>query len=152
MRVIGVDPGGVSTGIVVRDGRILVAHTTVKGMLLSPHYPGLVISAIELAMELGTFIALEDTTHPGWHHKGKPKPINLDGLRATERVVGAILGRFSGVILVPPASHGQGPLEAYPEELRPSTGQGRGFDGYRHERSAHDVAVAAVMLVKLASR
>lgn len=154
MRIIGIDPGGVESGIVVRDGRQLIAHTTVFGELLDPHYPGLVVARIELAVGPGAVIAVEDTSSPKWFIDGKRKPINVDGLRATERVLGAILGRFSSVVVVPPAGHGKGPMIAYPVALQATSGQGKGYDAKRHERAAFDVAGAAEMLVKvrLASR
>jgi hypothetical protein len=148
VKILGIDPGGTASGLVVRDRRTLIAHTTIFGDLLDPHYPGMVVARIELACE-GCVIAMEDTSSPQWYSDGKAKPINLDGLRATERVAGAVLGRFSGVILVPPGGNGQGPLEAYPEELRPTRGHGKGHDRLRHERSAWSVAGAAVMLVKV---
>jgi hypothetical protein len=151
MNVVAIDPGGVETGIVVVQGRKLIAHKTVVGKLLDPHYPGKVIAAVELAREAlpGIAIAMEDTTAPSAYIDGKLKPVNLDGLRALERVVGAVLGRFSGVLLVEPASHGQGPLSAYPEPLRPARGAGKGQDGLRHVRAAWDVAKAAPMVAKI---
>lgn len=142
--ILGVDPGGASTGLVVRRGSELLWHATVAGGWRQ------VLEALVGIPPGNVFdvIAIEDVVAPGGFAGGRRAPINLSGLIGTAVVAGAVAGwgyTDSGlrIIWVPPAHNGQGDLSMYPEELRPARGRGRGQDGLRHVRSAWDVAGTA---------
>lgn len=152
--VVGIDPGGQSTGLVVRHRDTLVAHTTVlrnkrpMGWYLAEildtasEYVSLAANA---AVEAGDWlVAVEGINDPNPH----VRLTNVRGLIDTATVLGAVLGRWPAVI-VPPGGNGSGPLGAYPEALRPTRGQGRGRDALRHERSGWDVAGAALTVQRL---
>lgn len=143
--ILGVDPGGASSGLVVRRGSELLWHATVDGGWRQ------VLEALAgMPPVVGFFdvLAIEEVVAPRGFADGKQKPINLPGLLGTAVVAGAVAGwgyTDSGlrIIWVPPAHNGQGALDSYPDELRPTRGQGRGQDGLRHVRSAWDVAGTA---------
>lgn len=145
--ILGVDPGGATTGLVVRRGSELLWHATVEGgwqqVLEALH-------GMPPAVSLFDVLAVEEVVAPGGFAKGRHAAINLVGLVGTAVVAGAVAGwgwSDGGVrvIWVRPAHNGQGALDAYPEELRPTRGQGRGQDGLRHCRSAWDVAGTAAI-------
>lgn len=149
-QIVGVDPGGRSTGIVVRHADKLVHRALIERGAGQPidDYLELVIDTIS---QLRTKIihqtalgpaqlpltAVEDLRDPNPH-------LGLTAVRGiidTAQVIGAIAGR-TRIVRIPPGGHGAGPLRAYPDELRglrEKRGQGR----YRHLRSAWDIAGAA---------
>lgn len=151
--ILGVDPGGAATGLVVRCGATLVSHTTVRrdpdraiGAYLEE-----VLAAVE-NMSVGDrfeLIAVEAVVAPGGFANGRRSPISLPGLIGTAIVAGGVaaLGWSCPMrmVWVPPGHNGQGALVAYPAELCPTRGQGKGADGLRHERSAWDVAGVAAL-------
>lgn len=146
MIVLGVDPGG-TTGLVLRRGPDLLWHRTVAGgwdTVLTVLHDELTDCRFDVC-------AVEAVVAPGGFAHGKRAPINLSGLITTAQVAGAVAAwcwtdQFP-VVWVPPAHNGQGALEAYPEQLRPTRGQGRGADNLRHERSAFDVAGLGALLI-----
>lgn len=163
MIVVGVDPGARETGLVVISagiGRLgseqLVASLTIRrdpgGDLLEipPAYLEDVIVAVSAAVREhdADLLAVESLRKPNAHHRGKLKPIDPAGVMATAVVWGALVGRryytadatAVQAVAVPPGRNGSLPLAAYPEQLRPTRGLGRGADKLRHERSAFDVA------------
>ena len=144
--IIGVDPGGVETGIVLRRGDELLWHATIVERDPQAH-----VNAITRALHHGFLtvgldvtVAVEDVTEPN-PHMGLT---NVKGLIGTARILGAVMGFYPCTILVPPGRNGSGPLSAYPLALRPTRGSGRGRDGLRHVRSAWDVAGAAAVLLR----
>lgn len=161
MRIVGVDPGGATTGVVLREGR-----EARRAILVSPdkgaafeRYLRDVIEAVEDCMddafvgfeaELLPLLAVEDVVHPN-PHLGIA---NLDGLLATAQVLGAIRWaaagwererRISRLVVVPPGRHGSAPLSAYPGALvGPRETKGSGTR--RHVRSAWDIAGAGAQI------
>jgi hypothetical protein len=149
-RVVGVDPGGASTGFVAIDGHGVPIHAT---LVIADHgvndaYLGEVIDTLEVIVDrvndsLGMpLVALEDVVHPN-PHMGLA---NMDGLLATAQVLGALRGHLIAsevaLVLVRPGGHGSAPLRSYPRQLvgeRERKGSGR----YRHLRSAYDIARTA---------
>jgi hypothetical protein len=153
--VVGVDPGGATTGIVVRDGA-----TPVRAMLvsnsdgdMSAGYLAEVIDALDDAITMRMLCAVEGLVEPNPH----VRLANVRGLLDTAQVLGAVRhqaavwtaqGRLSGVVVVPPGGHGSAPLACYPAVLvgeREKRGTGR----LRHGRSAWDIAGAGVMLARM---
>lgn len=158
--VIGVDPGGRQTGLVVRYGNSCLAADLVTRDDPEP-FPGAdylaeVVDAIgglvvyasqdlpELAGAAPPKVAVEAVVHPSGH----VRMINAAGLLGTATVLGAVLAHFPKAIVVPPASHGAGPRSAYPAVLWPPT-EKRGTGRRRHLRSAWDIADAGAFLVRL---
>ena len=143
--VLGVDPGGQSTGLVLRDRDELRHGEVVKrGDRDMAPYMLDVISAMS-AFTVPALVAVEDVNEPS-PHMGM---VALRGLLDTAQVLGAVLSQWPHAVVVPPGGHGKGPLAAYPAELvgaRERSGAGR----LRHARSAWDLAGAAVRQVRLA--
>lgn len=155
MIVVGVDPGGATTGIVVRDGATPVRAELVSNSdgQMSDGYLAEVIAALDDAITGRMLCAVEGLVEPNPH----VRLANVRGLLDTAQVLGAVRhqaalwlaeGRLSGVVVVPPGGHGSAPLACYPAALvgdRERQGTGR----LRHARSAYDVAGAGVMLARM---
>lgn len=158
--IIGVDPGGRQTGLVVRYGDNCLAADLVTrdGPELFPgaDYLAEVVDAIgglivyasqdlpELADAAPPRIAVEGVVHPSGH----VRMINAAGLLGTATVLGAVLAMFPSAFVVAPAGHGAGPRSAYPLKLWPPT-EKRGAGKCRHLRSAWDIAEAGAFLARL---
>ena len=155
--IVGVDPGGRQTGLVVRHGRDLLAADLVTrdGPEVFPGADylrevtdaigGLVVyAAQELPDADRPRIAVEGVVHPNGH----VRMINAAGLLGTATVLGAILGNWPSAIVVPPAGNGAGPRSAYPGSLWPPQ-EKRGAGRCRHLRSAWDIAEAGAFLARL---
>lgn len=136
--VIGVDPGGQHTGIVVvEDGRLTAksligrdANETIEdyARYVARHVAG---------QADGRLVAVEGVRRPS-PHLGM---IDVTGLLDAAVVLGAVVASCDPVMVVPPAGHGSGPLMAYPAELvGPNEPAGTGR--LKHCRSAWDVAHA----------
>lgn len=152
--VLGVDPGGQETGLVlVVDGK-LVAHEVVqrKGSSLQ-EWVVAVWDAVCDVMEAEPFgpftvlVCVEDVNAPN-PHLGL---IQVRGLLDAAAVLGVVLANSKTVQLVPPGGHGSAPLRAYPPELV-GPNEPRGTGVLRHCRSAWDIAHAGVRLRALAER
>ncbi len=143
---IGVDPGGQSTGIVLRQGdRLVRAVTVTRG---DDDFQTYVSEIVEATYRYTTQapmrprIAVEDVVPPHWHMNGKASPMNPAHLIGPAIVLGAILGRFGDAIVVAPGGNGSQPLAAYPELLVGKRETGTfGTGKLRHVRSAWDVSV-----------
>lgn len=149
--VVGVDPGSRNTGVAVRRLDQLLWGALERrgdlGALPGPDYLVEVLTTVERALEIGAevttgdvLLCVEAVTPPN-PHLGIT---NTTGVLGTAMVVGALLGYFEEVLLVPTGAHGSGPREAYPPGLwgvRERTGGGR----YRHVRSAWDIAGAGAI-------
>ena len=153
--IVGIDPGGRSTGIVVRDGASLLYHDVVersKGETMGEYLVRVcdgVKSAKYQSLRSGSMrafappYAVEDLNDPN-PHMGI---VNLRGLIDTAQVLGVILHVHPSAIVVPPGRHGSAPLKSYPAELvgaREAKGTGR----LRHCRSAWDIASVGLTLHK----
>lgn len=143
--VLGIDPGGKTTGMVLRHGRAVLAALLVTNSdapVLSDEYLAEVLGGARDLREQGwlaglPLVAVEDVVHPN-PHLGLA---NLDGLLQTAQVIGALRCAFS-VVLVRPGGHGSAPLSTYPPELV-GPHEPKGTGKLRHARSAWDVAGAA---------
>lgn len=142
MRIIGVDPGGRSTGLVRLDGPDLDVFGTVtrKDAWGVGEYLHAVLTEIDDLH--ADYIAIETVVAPN-PHMGV---ISVVGVLETAQVFGAVLGRWPDAIPIPPGKNGSHPLQTYPEALRPTRGNGKGKDSLRHVRSAYDVAKTGTML------
>ena len=145
--VLGCDPGGSATGLVLVQGDRLLDHRVVRqpGSSLRADYVQDVLAAAERMVErvYCSLVAIELVTAPV-PHMGT---IAVGGLLGAAAIAGALIA-FAGdrdVILVPPQSYGSAPLAAYPPKLiGPRERSGSGV--LRHARSAWDVAHAGLRL------
>lgn len=150
---IGVDPGGRDTGVIARRGRELLYAATVHRGPTRSAYLEEVLETVDLARRAAgpvplAAIGVEDVNEPTGFRDGEREPIALEPLITTAMVAAAVIGRFAGVVLVPPGHNGQGPLEVYPAELvGPRERHGR-YGKLRHVRSAWDVAGLAAIIVR----
>lgn len=157
MKILGIDPGGRTTGLAVQ-GHNAIAHATVvnPGVVLPPpreYLQAVIKAALALADDQNVdLIAVESVRRPNWHAGGAAA--NPTGLLGTMGVYGAALAYDwpVPVVAVPPLRNGSKPLGSYPEHLvsdgerRKSGWQLRvGSGQLRHARSAWDVALAARM-------
>lgn len=137
MMLLGVDPGGRETGIVLRDGRALHRWMLITREGELDAYCKEVADAVGELVAWSSdppTIAVEDLVEPS-PHMGT---VSLKGLLHTAQVLGGLATLFD-VVRVPPGGHGSGPLKAYPAALvgdREKVGAGR----LRHCRSAWDIA------------
>lgn len=147
--VLGVDPGGQYTGLVLRRGNQLIDHLTItRGHLTMAAHLANVTEAVRLHLAQANLLAVEDLNDPS-PHMGLT---SVRGLIDTAQVLGAVLSHWPTAVVVPPGGHGSGPLLAYPRALHPTRGRGRGKDRLRHERSAWDVAGAGLIQHRITER
>lgn len=153
--VIGIDPGGRNTGLVLMvDGRLAGALVVVrkgKDALPDAGYLREVGSAIDDFYDRADdhhplLIAIEGLTKPTGFRKGGGKgllnPLDLAG---PAMVLGAVLLHWPAAVIVPPGGNGSKPLYTYPAEIQPKPG-GKGADRNTHARSAWDIALAGISL------
>ncbi|WNO28428.1 RuvC-like resolvase [Corynebacterium phage PSonyx] len=154
--VLGVDPGGRDTGIILVDGsRVAGCSVRSPGELL-PVDQGYIQAVLAEVGELiastsgDVVVCVEGVTRPSWHVQASASygaAANPTGLIAAAVVLGAVLGAYPGAVVVPPGGNGSRPLGAYPAGLV-SDGERRksgwelrvGGGKLRHQRSAWDVA------------
>lgn len=147
MLVIGVDPGGQETGIVLRDGNEVITGILLRRLRsdsLTDYLAEHVRCLKDLRSTYGDDIAIvcETITVPSPH----VRVIAVQGLLDTQFLIGGLCVAFPGLILVEPSGHGSQPLFSYPSSLvgpRERVGAGR----FRHLRSAFDVGAASYVLV-----
>lgn len=159
--IVACDPGCRESGVVARSGRDLLGASLVMsaaeaGALPDARYVAEVLAAIAEYRERGgleapAIVAVEAVTKPNTHHDGQLRFITPIALIGTAIVYGAILGVYPDAVVVQPGGHGQAPMVSYPEILRPTSGQGKGYDKRRHVRSAWDIAGAAALSTGLAT-
>lgn len=159
MRVLGIDPGGAQTGMVVRDiPGGYIAHALLErgddplGAFIDTIRRG--AARLLSAHGINSLVAIEDLVDPTPQMRGKP--IAVRPLLDVAQILGALRGMFPSAVLVRPGGHGATPdvsaypphvarqvLEnTYPAELIGDREQ-RGAGQLRHCRSAWDVAGAA---------
>lgn len=150
MKVIGVDPGGSTTGLVVRKGRDCIDHQLVERGDDFGGYLREVLSAIDaFDWEFGCDLICVEGLNPPNPHLGMT---NVGWLMDTAQVLGAVRARWPDCVVVPPARHGKTPdlpqphldaymADRYPANLIGSRERGGKYGGkLRHARSAFDVA------------
>jgi hypothetical protein len=156
--IVGVDPGSRNTGVVVRQGIVLVDFETVirvgsEDLPLAGYLQEVLRVVLGFWQKyVAELVAIEAVVAPSPFQGRESGPgfSNLDGILGTAMVVGAVEGFFPHAIRVQPARMGQAPLSTYPDALRPRAGKGKGKDKLRHVRSAWDVAGAAEGAARIA--
>lgn len=156
--VLGVDPGCRATGIVLRVGDGVSAFTVLErddiAELPGPEYVAAVITHLRngWAMAGRPVVAVEGVSVPKGFARGRKHTISLSGVIGCGIVLGAVLGAFADVVVVPAGGNGSGPKAAYPDELWGVREGPAGTGRLRHCRSAFDVAGAAVKLQRIGAR
>lgn len=174
MKILGIDPGAVSTGFAVIDDatslRVDAGYLTTPALLDSATvlrdrtdptdhdlvevpraYLGSVLAtALDLVRTHDVeLIGVEGVKRPAWRHRGKVKPTDPTAIIATAIVLGAILGRRWTIPIVRVVPAGNGRLLALTAYPLPLATKGKGHDARRHERSAYDVAASAKLVARL---
>lgn len=160
--VMGVDPGGHSTGVIFRAGDELLTWSTgvrEKDEPIGDYLVGVLAMLdgcrhqVERTHPLGLSVtlAVESVVPPKAYNQGRRQMLNPASLIDVATVAGAIAAwgaltpEIAAVVWVAPNHNGQGPLDAYPQMLRPTRGHGAGADNLRHCRSGWDVAGAVTL-------
>lgn len=155
--VVGIDPGGRDTGLILVDGARVSGRSVRSGGELLPVSQDYVQAVLAEVAELvastseRVVVCVEGVTRPSWHVQASAShgaAANPTGLIAAAVVLGAVMGAYPHAVVVPPGGNGSKPLGAYPAGLV-SEGERRksgwelrvGSGKLRHQRSAWDVAV-----------
>lgn len=154
--IIGVDPGGKHTGIVVRTPAGLHRWSLITRTTPIDWYLGEVVDAVTEARDFARNLILADgpadlrTPVLAVEDLNDPTPqmgiTSVRGLLDTAQVLGALAGHWV-ITRVPPGGHGSGVLAAYPPALR-GDGETRGRGKLKHCRSAWDLAATARTLIR----
>lgn len=170
-RIVGVDPGGRSTGVVAlrfhqgkpyllyqalvtRDDptaaqRLNGETTLTRHIRESLHTVRIatgderLLDSFQPRIDPNVLICAEDLTDPN-PHLGMTA---VRGLIDTAQVLGAIRAAYPNSVVVRPGRHGSHPLSAYPDQLV-GPNEKKGAGKYRHLRSAYDIGVAGSRLAR----
>lgn len=149
--MIGVDPGAKYTGVVIRDGDVvLYAATLLRDEEAdSPlEYARTVVDALRIVRkEYPDYpLAVEGISDPKGFNRGQRAAINPKYVMRMAAVAGAVAATFPESIIIPPGGNGTQHISQYPDSLKgrrnkdlpgfnPAAKSPRG-----HEQSAFDVA------------
>ncbi len=166
--VLGIDPGGKWTGLVVRDGDTLLAagtvqrdaHDTARDLAgAGPAYLDEVLTVARRYATAADLVAIEGVHKPNPHVRGgrtrASNVIDPGPIIATAVLVGHLRAAFPDATIVPPGRNGSGLLLTYPPALvsDPERRHGLHRTGdqgkLRHVRSAWDVAGVAALHARL---
>jgi hypothetical protein len=160
--ILGVDPGGRTTGLALRQGRKVLGWQLVNrhpnhslpfadGLVPSGEYVHAVLEEIDKIRSTSpgkVRIAVEGVVRPNGHIRR----IDSSGVMGVSFVLGGILTVHTDAIVVRPAGHGSAFLTSYPPELVGVREKGRiGSGALRHCRSAYDIAGAARTMLRIPS-
>lgn len=149
MRVLGVDPGGSYTALVLREGDKVIHATCLfrDNWLLDGYLERVLAELTDITGESHVDLVAVEGVHPPTPHMGT---ISVAGLIGCAAVLGAVVAwcwtdqmHQMPCHVVPPGKHGGAPSHAYPPALvgrRPTRFPGVG--PRKHEQSAYDVAGA----------
>lgn len=149
--VIGIDPGARYTGVVVRDGDVVLHSSTLvrpATMESGTEWALTVIAEVEMILkDFPTMIPIgvEGVNDPKGFHHGKRAAINPKDIIRAAIVLGAVVAHWPRAIVVPPGGNGSQHYTNYPADLigrRPADlpGSTNGAGTRDHEQSAYDVA------------
>ncbi len=155
--VIGVDPGGATTGVVARRGSDVLAACSISSSdheTLGAYLEEVLVAVVGYRdTHAAAGVAVEDALPPN-PHLGISNPA---GIIAAAKVLGAVVGLIPDAVIVRPGRHGapaanRRELEArYPAELIGAR-ETKGTGALRHVRSAFDVAGAAAFELRTRTR
>lgn len=155
MRVLGVDPGGSYTALVVREGDKVISSTCLAraGLTVDDWIEAVLTELADVTWKHDPDVDLVavEGVHPPTPHMGT---ISVGGLIGCAAVLGAVVAWCwtdqLPCVVVPPGKHGSGPAHAYPPSLvgrRPTRFPGSG--PRKHEQSAWDVCAAGRLLARI---
>lgn len=166
MKVVGVDPGGRETGVILRSRDTVegveVIHLPDREPRPTSTYLNDVLDAVAAFRVAGRapsgrlpVVCVEGIKKPKWYIDGKAKPMNPETLIGLSMVFGAVLAVYPDAVIVPPGKNGSKLLRAYPQELiggahnpRWPHPEPQGAGILRHARSAWDVAATGLLLAR----
>ena len=149
--VVGVDPGARYTGVVIRDGDLVLHASTLvrpKELTSGTEWALVVVAEIQgilkeypILMPMG----IEGISDPKGFQNGKKAAINPKDIIRAGIVLGAVVATWPNSVIVPPGGNGSQHYSHYPSVLigrRPVTleGSSQGAGTRNHEQSAYDVA------------
>lgn len=156
--IMGIDPGARYTGVVVRDGDVVLHSSTLvrpKDMESGTEWAISVIAQIHAILKdfpATMPISVEGISDPKGFHQGKRAAINPKDIIRAGIVLGAVVAIFPNATVVPPGNNGSKHYSHYPAVLigkrpadLPGSTQEAGTRG--HEQSAYDVAGKAARIV-----
>jgi hypothetical protein len=155
--VIGIDPGARYTGVVVRDGDVVLHSSTLvrpQTMSSGTEWALVVVSEVErILQDYPAMIptAVEGVSDPKGFKHGQRAAINPKDIIRAAIVLGAVVARWPKTIVIPPGGNGSQHYTYYPSELigrRPKElpGSTNGAGTRDHEQSAYDVAGKAAKI------
>lgn len=149
--VIGIDPGARYTGVVVRDGDVVLhASTLVRPKEVESGTEWALLVVEQVRGILAGFpamipVGIEGISDPKGFQHGKKAAINPKDIIRAGIVLGALVAVWPTATIVPPGNNGSQHYSHYPAPLigrrpddLPGSTQGAGTRG--HEQSAYDVA------------
>lgn len=166
--VVGVDPGGRDTGIIVRWQDQVIDHLTVHRAEdeapdhgIGPVYLGAIRDGVRAMDRIagrcgshrscGVVVAVEAVTVPKGFAGGKKRFVAPKDSIALGMAFAAALTAVDGAVVVPVGGNGYGALCSYPDELVSAAERRHGMNReapqsskLRHLRSAWDVAYRAM--------
>lgn len=155
--VIGVDPGGATTGVVVRQADRLLAACSIGSSdhaTLAPYLEEVVAAVIGYRdVHQADGVAVEDAIPPN-PHLGVSNPA---GIIEAAKVLGAVLAFVPDAVIVRPGRHGAPVANRRELEARYPAGligprETKGTGALRHVRSAWDIAGAADFEIRTRNR
>jgi hypothetical protein len=149
--IIGVDPGARYTGVVVRDGDVVLHSSTLvrpQDLESGTDWALMVVEQIrEIMKEFPTTMPMgvEGISDPKGFQHGKKAAINPKDIIRAGIVLGAVVATWPKSIIIAPGNNGSQHYSHYPAELigrRPADlpGASQGAGTRNHEQSAYDVA------------
>jgi hypothetical protein len=148
--VCGVDPGARFTGVVVRDGDVVLHATTLvrpKNMNATDWAVQVIrdVQAIVATFATAPPIAVEGVNDPKGFHHGKRAAINPKDIIRAGIVLGAVVATWPDAPVIAPGGNGSQHYSHYPADLigrRPKElpGSTNSAGTRDHEQSAYDVA------------
>lgn len=149
--VIGIDPGARYTGVIVRDGDLVLHASTLvrpQELLSGTDWALSCVNQIrEILKDFPVFmpVAIEGISDPKGFQGGKKAAINPKDIIRAGIVLGALVAVWPTGLIIPPGGNGSQHYSHYPAELigrrpasLPGSSQAAGTRG--HEQSAYDVA------------
>lgn len=149
--VIGIDPGSRYTGVIVRDGDLVLHASTLvrpKDMNSSTDWALVVVAQIQVILRDFPILipmGIEGISDPKGFQYGKKAAINPKDIIRAGIVLGACVATWPNTIIIAPGGNGSQHASHYPATLigrrpadLPGSSQAAGTRG--HEQSAYDVA------------
>lgn len=155
--VLGIDPGARYTGVVIRDGDVVLHSSTLVRPKDLESGTDWALSCVKQILEIiedfkGIPVGIEGISDPKGFQNGKKAAINPKDIIRAGIVLGALVVVFPNATIVPPGKNGSKHYSHYPAELigrRPAelagSSQSAGTRG--HEQSAYDVAGKAAKVI-----